>query len=113
MRANPAFVPCLQAQLVRANPAFVRGIAGNAFSCLCIASQNLGEAAARLGLGCGVVWCEGRGVGNPLLAARAAPHQPHIPRPLPSVAPLNLALPSLTFFSYFFFSFLLSFLPCR
>jgi len=32
----------LQAQLVRANPAFVRGIAGNAFSCLCIASQNLG-----------------------------------------------------------------------
>lgn len=33
----------LQAQLVRANPAFVRGIAGNAFSCLCIASQNLGE----------------------------------------------------------------------
>lgn len=31
-----------QAQLVRANPAFVRGIAGNAFSCLCIASQNLG-----------------------------------------------------------------------
>lgn len=27
---------------MRANPAFVRGIAGNAFSCLCIASQNLG-----------------------------------------------------------------------
>jgi hypothetical protein len=37
-----SFVP-LQAHLVRANPAFVRGIAGNAFSCLCIASQNLGE----------------------------------------------------------------------
>ena len=34
---------CTQAHLVRANPAFVRGIAGNAFSCLCIASQNLGE----------------------------------------------------------------------
>ena len=38
---------------MRANPAFVRGIAGNAFSCLCIASQNLGELCARVGLGWG------------------------------------------------------------
>ena len=48
--SNPCSPPCPrrpaapQAHLVRANPAFVRGIAGNAFSCLCIASQNLGES---------------------------------------------------------------------
>ncbi|KAI7840530.1 hypothetical protein COHA_005686, partial [Chlorella ohadii] len=40
---DPAFRPKQEAQLVRANPAFVRGIAGNAFSCLCIASQNLDD----------------------------------------------------------------------
>lgn len=40
---DATFRPKQEAQLVRANPAFVRGIAGNAFSCLCIASQNLDE----------------------------------------------------------------------
>jgi hypothetical protein len=63
---------------VRANPAFVRGIAGNAFSCLCIASQNLGESIASEE-GC-----------NVLLPAHVPAASPDKHRTLPPATPNTL-----------------------
>lgn len=40
---DPSWHPRQEAQLVRSNPSFVRGIAGNAQSLISVASQNLGE----------------------------------------------------------------------